>query len=128
MRKAWAIVDIGDVIVGKPFDTEEAAQATLEGMSYFGEMCDVREIDYNDEPLDEEGEELKAQFLKLMENTTHLHISKGIGFYALSYKERLRMLINTFTDTDAVRSSKAPASDVEVVNVIDLSKKMGWNG
>lgn len=97
MRNVWALVEIGDTVMGLPFATQEEAQNAKENLSYFGDMLEVREIELNEEPLDEEGEELKRQLADLMKNVLNFHMTKQVGWFALSPKERIRTMINMLT-------------------------------
>jgi hypothetical protein len=125
MRKAWALIDVGEVLVGPPFETEEVARSTLESMSYFGDLLEVREIDFNDEPLDEEGEELKERLKEMLKNTLNFHMSKGPEFYAMNLKERFRCIINMINDIEVVKgSSLSSESGVEQVDVKDFVNKL----
>lgn len=123
MEKAWAIIDIDETIVGLPFQTKEGAQRQIDSMSYFGELLEVREIDINNEPLDEEGRELEEKLKNMLKGTVHLHISKGIKFYSLSLKERYRSVINML---ESARSpyKEAPKSGVEPKDISELVKKL----
>jgi hypothetical protein len=97
MKKVWALVDFGDVVVGSPFDTKEQAESCRDGMSYLGEMLEVREIDYNDEPLDSEGSEVYNRLLDAYIGFHNFHMSKTVGFYNLNLKERYRLILNMLT-------------------------------
>jgi hypothetical protein len=124
MRKVWALIEIGDTVMGGVFNTQEEAQNAKENLSYFGDMLEVREIELNEEPLDEEGEELKLRLKELLKDTVHFHMSKGPKFYELSLKERYRFLINTLTTKGEEVDFGAPESGVEQVDVRDFVKKL----
>ena len=131
MIKAWALVGFDGCVIGMPFATQEVAQESKDGMSYFGEMVDIQEIDYNDEPLSDEGRARAAvlQDLLVEKRITKLHMSKLPGFYKMSADERVEFMINMINiDKSEAKVYGAPKSDVVPQSVKDFVDKLPPSG
>ena len=94
MIKVFALVGIdGEVHV--VHQNREELEARLEKEPMVAE--EIAEIDYNDDPVTERGEELREKIMPLLKNVRKLHINKQIGFYGMHIDDRYQLIYDILT-------------------------------
>lgn len=91
----------------------------------FGGMAEIVEINYNDAPLTEVGEKIKADLLTKMtdKNLINFKADWGPGFYELSADDRMKLVYDLltedhgepirFNDSHRAPKGKQPEIDLE---------------
>ena len=59
--------------------------------------CSIVEMDYNDDPVTERGEELREMIMPLLKNVRKLHINKQVGFYGMHIDDRYQLIYDILT-------------------------------
>ena len=94
MIKVFALVGIdGEVHV--VHQNREELEAYLEKEPMVAE--EIAEIDYNDDPVTERGEELREKIMPLLKNVRELHINKQVGFYGMHIDDRYQLIYDILT-------------------------------
>lgn len=95
MSVAYCLVsDLDGCVIGSPFSERKYGEELQEEGGVLFSHTSIVEIDYNDEPLDEEGLDLLKQLQSKTRNIVSFHQSVKPKYYELSLKERLKTLLH----------------------------------
>lgn len=110
--KAFALVGIDGEVHAVATDREDI-EKLLEN-NPFSSLENIKEFEYNDEPMTERGVELTKKIQEHMKDVKHIHLNKQLGFYEMHVDDRLQMMYDLFEDLKTAKPFEVNDSPLEV--------------